>query len=263
MQRFLSSWPTALFWSASVLLLILGNGCAEPAPDSPDPLTRQAILERKKAALERFRRIPVHGADSGLAAEMQRLGLVNLQEMDPVIEVQLAYATAENFLDTPIYGALDQAYLLLEAAAMLSMAQDELSRRQPGYRLLVYDAARPVHVQRAMWKQVQGTPQARYVANPDRGSLHNYGAAVDLSIVDANGQPLDMGTPFDHFSDLAQPRYEERFRRSGQLSKAQLANRKLLREVMHYGGFTGIPNEWWHFNAFSIRHVRENYAVIE
>jgi D-alanyl-D-alanine dipeptidase len=263
MPRFQSSWPATLLWSLALLLSFLGNGCGAPAPTSPDALTRQAILERKKAALERFRRIPVHGADSGLAADMQRRGLVNVQEMDPHIQVQLAYATAENFLDTPIYGALNQAYLLLEAAAMLSMAQDELSRRKPGYRLLVYDAARPVHVQRAMWSKVQGTPQARYVANPDRGSLHNYGAAVDLSIADANGQPLDMGTPFDHFGDLAQPRYEERFRRSGQLSKAQLANRNLLRDVMHYGGFSGIPNEWWHFNAFSIKHVRENYTAIE
>ncbi|MBI1192831.1 MAG: hypothetical protein GC205_06625 [Bacteroidetes bacterium] len=253
----------SLLTYAFLLLLVLLSSCSEPPSNAPDPLTREAILTRKKAALERFRRIPVREEYGGLAADMHRVGLVNVQDMDPSIQVSLAYATPNNFLDTAIYGDLKQAFLLLEAAAMLSMAQDELSRRHPGYRLLVYDAARPIRVQQAMWDQVQGTPEARYVANPAQGSLHNYGAAVDLTIADALGQPLDMGTPFDHFSEMSQPRHEERFRKAGKLSKTQLANRKLLREVMKYGGFQGIPNEWWHFNAFSIKQVRENYTVIE
>jgi len=254
----------ALLLAGAALFSASFVSCSEPSPTSPpDHLTRESILARKKAALERFRRIPVHEEYGGLAAGMYRVGLVNVQDMDPAIQVSLAYATPNNFLDTAIYGDLKQAFLLLEAAAMLSMAQDELSRRQPGYRLLVYDAARPIRVQRAMWDQVQGTPQARYVANPAQGSLHNYGAAVDLTIADANGNPLDMGTPFDHFSELSQPRHEERYRKAGKLSKTQLSNRKLLREVMKYGGFQGIPNEWWHFNAFSIKQVRENYNVIE
>ncbi len=226
-------------------------------------LTRQMIIDRKIAALERFRRLPVRETYEGLAGEMVALGLVNIRDMDPSLCVELAYAGPDNFLDTAIYGSLDKAFLLMEAAAMLSIAQDELRSRQPGYSLLIYDAARPLRVQRAMWNRVQGTPNARYVADPAVGSLHNYGAAVDLTICDTSGKPLDMGTAYDHFGDLAQPRFENQFLRTGDLTENQVRNRKLLREVMKIAGFNGIPNEWWHFNAFSINKVRQNYQLIE
>jgi zinc D-Ala-D-Ala dipeptidase len=244
---------------------LVSTGCHNRNQDQDETvqITRQMILDRKIAVLKRYSRQPVREQYDGLASDMADLGLVNLQEMDPNIHVQLAYAGQDNFLDTAIYGQLNTAWLRIEAAAMLSMAQDELTRQKPGYHLLVLDAARPLKVQQAMWDIVQGTPQAGYVANPKIGSLHNYGAAVDLTIVDSLNNKLDMGTPFDFFGDLAQPRYETKFLKSGKLTHEQVANRKLLRDIMKYSGFQTIPNEWWHFNAFTIKHVRENYRIIE
>ena len=102
-----------------------------------------------------------------------------------------------------------------------------------------------------------------YVADPEKGSIHNFGAAVDVSIVDQEGNLLDMGTPFDYFGDLAQPRYEDRFLKEGALTKKQIENRRLLRKVMKEAGFQTIPDEWWHFNAFSPEEVKRRYAIVE
>jgi D-alanyl-D-alanine dipeptidase len=226
----------------------------------------EAILERKKANFEHFGSL---GGASDTAQmgpverQMRAAGLIRVRDLDPRIRVELAYATPDNFLDSAVYGELRSAYLRLEAVAMLSLAQDALEQRKPGYRLLVYDAARPRSVQESMWALVQGTPEQRYVADPAVGSLHGYGAAVDLTLADSTGRALDMGTPFDHFGPLAQPRYEARYRRQGQLSTEQIENRRLLREVMQSAGFQGIPSEWWHFNAFGLEEVKRHFALIE
>lgn len=258
-----SLWPGLILLPLLSLFLVLYS-CEENKSETyPEGLNRQAIIDRKIAAMERYARKPVREQYSGLAAEMVQLGLVDVRAMDPSIQVSLAYAGTDNFLDSAVYGTLDAAFLRIEAAAMLSIAQDELKRRKPGYHLLVYDAARPRRIQEQMWALVKGTPQRGYVADPVVGSLHNYGAAVDLSIADSSGVPLDMGTAFDHFGPLAQPRHEARFLQSGELSREQIANRRLLREVMQSAGFQGIPNEWWHFNAFGINYVRSHYPVIE
>jgi L,D-peptidoglycan transpeptidase YkuD (ErfK/YbiS/YcfS/YnhG family) len=114
-----------------------------------------------------------------------------------------------------------------------------------------------------MWRLVKETEQEAYVADPKRGSIHNFGAAVDVSIVDSTGLPLDMGTPFDYFGELAQPKYQERFLKEGKLTEEHLQNRKLLRGVMHEAGFQGIPDEWWHYNAFSLEEVKKRYSIVE
>ncbi len=231
--------------------------------NSQNAMNAEQIMERRRQTLERYARIPVREHYEGLSAEMVDLGLVNVQDMDSSIQVALVYASQNNFLDTAIYGDFRSAFLLIEAAAMLSIAQEELQRRKPGYRLLIYDAARPKRIQQAMWERVKDSPQAHYVANPAVGSLHNYGAAVDLGILDAEGRELDLGTPFDHFGPLSQPRHEQRYLRTGELLPEHVEHRRLLREVMKFAGFSSIPNEWWHFNAFTLKHVRENYSIIE
>ena len=101
------------------------------------------------------------------------------------------------------------------------------------------------------------------MADPEKGSIHNFGAAVDVSIVDQEGNRLDMGTPFDYFGDLAQPRMKIDFSRDGVLTEKQIENRRLLREVMEKAGFQIIPDEWWHFNAFSPEEVKRRYAIVE
>jgi L,D-peptidoglycan transpeptidase YkuD (ErfK/YbiS/YcfS/YnhG family) len=114
-----------------------------------------------------------------------------------------------------------------------------------------------------MWRLVKETEQEAYVAAPKKGSIHNFGAAVDVSIVDSAGLPLDMGTPFDYFGELAQPKYEERFLKEGKLTEEHLQNRKLLQEVMNEAGFRGIPDEWWHYNGFSLEEVKKRYSIVE
>lgn len=257
----------ALLTAHSVLWTACGGASQAEETRPFEGLTVEAILERKKAAFERFQPLGMESVDTArmgpVERQMRAAGLVRVRDMDPRIRVQLAYATANNFLDSAVYGPLEHAYLRLEAVAMLSLAQDALERRKPGYRLLVYDAARPKSVQQTMWALVQGTPEQHYVANPAVGSLHGYGAAVDLTLAGPSGKALDMGTPFDHFGPLAQPRYEARFLRDGKLSREQVENRQLLREVMQSAGFQTIPSEWWHFNAFGLAEVKRYFALIE
>jgi len=198
-----------------------------------------------------------------LEIQLQEQGLVNIQSLAPTILVELKYSTTDNFLGMDTYGALEHCYLQPKAAHMLQQAETLLKRSHPDLTLLVYDGARPRSIQRKMWALVVGTPSQDYVANPDRGSVHNFGSAVDLTIADTVGIPLDMGTSFDFFGDLAQPRYEDRFLKAGQLTPEQVANRKLLRTVMENAGFEHISNEWWHFNAVPAKVARSSYHIIE
>jgi len=189
--------------------------------------------------------------------------VVDIRDINYRILVKLAYSTTENFLYEDVYGDLQTCYLRKAAAEKLDKAQTLLEEKRKGYRLVVYDSLRPRNVQYKMWRLVKGTPQQEYVADPEEGSIHNFGAAVDLSVVDDEGSLLDMGTPFDYFGDLAQPRYEEQFLKEGKLTKKQIENRRLLRKVMQEAGFQGIADEWWHFNAFSYDEVKSRYKIVE
>ncbi|OHD56979.1 MAG: hypothetical protein A2Y33_08170 [Spirochaetes bacterium GWF1_51_8] len=198
-----------------------------------------------------------------IEAALLSQGLVDIRALDPSIVVKLAYSGTNNFMHHDAYGELEKAFMVPEAAAMLTNAQAILKESHPLYSLIVYDAARPNSVQWTMWEIVKDTPLAIYVADPGKGSLHNYGAAVDLSIVGPDGLPLDMGTPFDGFTDLSQPKYEEKFLKQNLLSHTQLSNRLLLREVMTKAGFLVIPNEWWHFNAFPKDVIKKKFKMIQ
>ena len=199
----------------------------------------------------------------GLEAQLQRAGLVNVQRLDSSIQVELKYASLDNFMHANVYGDLRVCYLQREAAAMLARAQGLLRQRHPGFSLKVFDGARPRRVQRIMWQLVRGTDRQKYVADPALGSMHNFGAAVDLTLTDGKGRDLDMGTPYDFFGELAQPRYEGRFLKEGRLAREQVAHRHLLRNTMIAAGFVPIPNEWWHFDAFSHQVVRQRYRLLE
>ncbi|MBN2401751.1 MAG: M15 family metallopeptidase [Spirochaetes bacterium] len=190
-------------------------------------------------------------------------GLVDIQSIDPSIQVDLKYSSKDNFLGEDVYGDLNNCYLQKEVAVKLMNAQKYLRQIRPGYSLLIYDGVRPRRIQYRMWDIVKDTDKQKYVANPKTGSIHNYGCAVDLTIVDENGRVLDMGTPFDYFDDLAQPRYEKKFLKEGKLTEAQIKNRELLREVMQKAGFEGILSEWWHFNGYAKEYVKKHYKIIE
>lgn len=190
-------------------------------------------------------------------------GLVNIHSLAPDILVDLKYSTVDNFLGADTYGDLENCYLQPKAARMLKTAQNILKKSHPELSLLVYDGARPRSIQRKMWTLVVNTPSQKYVANPERGSVHNFGSAVDLTLASVDGIPLDMGTAFDYFGKLAQPRYEQQFLKEKKLSPEQIKNRTLLRDVMTQAGFQSINIEWWHFNAVPVKTARSDYQIIE
>jgi zinc D-Ala-D-Ala dipeptidase len=198
--------------------------------------------------------------------KMRDQGLVNIQEIDSDILVELKYSTTDNFVGKDVYGCIINCYLQKNPAEMLSIASDLLQRKNPNYRLLVYDGGRPLSIQKILWNSLtQYSPKERatYVANPTQGSIHNYGSAVDLTIANADGTPLDMGTKYDFFGELAYPKKESYFLKIGKLTKQQIANRQLLRSVMQSAGYMPIEYEWWHFNAVSRQTAKATYRIIQ
>ena len=191
--------------------------------------------------------------------------LVDVQSVCPDIQIDLKYCTSDNFLKQRLYFSINRAYLQKDVAIRLAKVQQALSKQKPGYRLLVFDALRPVSVQEKMWKALDTivpVERAKFVSNPKNRSLHNFGAAVDISIVDTEGQLLDMGAGFDDIRKIAYPCLEDSFLRAGQLSPLQLSNRLLLRNLMKSQGFRQLPTEWWHYNACSRDEAKQKYQVV-
>jgi D-alanyl-D-alanine dipeptidase len=183
--------------------------------------------------------------------------------MWPGVIIRLRYASADNFLNRDVYGDFNRAFLHRVAADKLRHAGQALARDRPGWKIVVYDALRPRSVQRVLWDTVQGTQLQRYVANPETGSIHNFGLALDVTLADATGGEVDMGTTYDAFQPLAQPALEQRFLREGKLTAAQLQNRSLLRRIMTDAGFIQLPLEWWHFDALPQAEVRAKFKIVE
>lgn len=200
---------------------------------------------------------------SPMARYMDSLGLVDVTELDSSLAVKLMYTQADNFTGEVLYDDLSEAYLHPDAAHALVKAQRALKKLHPSYSLLIYDAARPMSVQKKMWNVVKGTAKYKYVSNPNRGGgLHNYGLAVDISIQDSLGQPLPMGTKVDHLDAEAHITQESELVRNGKMSETERQNRILLRKVMKEAGFRALPSEWWHFNFCSRDVARQKYKLI-
>ncbi len=202
---------------------------------------------------------------SGYEKILIRSGMVDLWNVDSTIKVFLRYSTDDNFLGADMYGDFIKCYLQKDVAEKLKNAQKLLKKKFPEYSLLVYDAVRPVSIQRFMWDmcQLPIEEKKKYLAHPNSFSVHNYGAAVDLTIADKNGKKLDMGTEFDFFGELSQPCKEKRFLKEGKLSQKQIDNRLLLRKTMQKAGFYSIRKEWWHFNSCWIDEAKKKYTRIE
>ncbi|MEM7657362.1 MAG: M15 family metallopeptidase [Bacteroidota bacterium] len=191
-------------------------------------------------------------------------GLVSISSVAPDIVEQIMYSTEDNFLDADVYGDFDACYLQPNIAAQLAEVQACIKLRDSRMSLVVFDCVRPRSVQFQMWEIVKGTDQQNYVAPPTfGGSMHNYGAAVDLGLIHLDTGLVDMGTPFDYFGKLAQPRHEEAFLKSGELSAEQISNRRYLRACMLKAGFHGILSEWWHFVGRPNKEVRQTYQIVE
>lgn len=205
----------------------------------------------------------LHVADASGASKPDSLGLIKITDIDPTLAVKLIYATPDNFTGQVLYDSVKEAYLHPDAAQALARAHEALKKLHPSYRLIVYDAARPMSVQRKMWNVVKGTSKNIYVSNPAHGGgLHNYGLAVDVSILDSLGRPVPMGTEIDHLGSEAHITQEPQLVKSGKISEAERQNRLLLRQVMRAGGFRPLPSEWWHFNLCSRNEARARYPLI-
>ncbi|MES2785979.1 MAG: M15 family metallopeptidase [Pseudomonadota bacterium] len=184
-------------------------------------------------------------------------------ESIPGVAVHLRYASEDNFVGRNLYGNLDCCWLHELAARGLARAAALLEARAPGHRILVLDALRPHRVQILLWNHLDGTDLRQYVADPARGSIHSFGMALDATILDPDGQELDMGSGFDEMTALSHPRLEALHLESGALTPAQVRNRELLRSVLLGGGFSGVDNEWWHFDMLDRQHVRASFTRIE
>jgi D-alanyl-D-alanine dipeptidase len=180
----------------------------------------------------------------------------------PQVCVDLRYASTRNLLGHDLYSPHDCAWLHDEAAAALELSAQWLQAHHPELRLCVLDAARPHRVQELFWTHVQGTPMERYFANPVRRSIHSFGMAVDLTLLDAQGRELDMGTGFDDTTELSHPALEDHLAAQGLLRSEHLRHRALLRHAMQHGGWQGIATEWWHFDFGDRETVRARYRLI-
>jgi D-alanyl-D-alanine dipeptidase len=163
--------------------------------------------------------------------------LVDAKALVPGLVVELRYATSDNFFQHALYPKGARCLLLRPVATRLARAAEALA--QKGYRLKVWDCYRPLAVQWEMWARF---PKRGYVADPHTGSQHNRGAAVDVTLVLADGSEVEMPTPFDTFTRAA--------RQDAPLDKPEVAERRtLLRAALEAAGFHINRMEWWHYEA--------------
>ncbi|MEY4432387.1 MAG: hypothetical protein RLZZ44_517 [Bacteroidota bacterium] len=160
---------------------------------------------------------------------------VNLKDYSADFVYDMKYATKDNFLQAKVYDCAE-CFLRLKTVKALVKANSKLMRK--GYRIQLFDCYRPLDIQKRMW-QIVSNPE--YVADPAKGSIHNRGGAVDITLVDSTGQAIDMGTPFDFFGPEASHLYEN-------LSEEVKQNRALLKKIMRKCNFISFDSEWWHYN---------------
>jgi D-alanyl-D-alanine dipeptidase len=161
--------------------------------------------------------------------------LVNVWKLDSTIMLDIRYATANNFTGKQVY---DEAKFFLRSEPAQKILEIQKELKELGLGLKIFDGYRPLSVQKKFWEIM---PDERYVADPKKGSRHNRGAAVDLTLIDKNGNEIPMPTPYDDFTEKASRNYMD-------LSSQIIINRKFLEDLMAKYGFTGLPTEWWHFD---------------
>ena len=187
-----------------------------------DTIPKDTNVELKKTTLKTFEGI----ADTTF---------VRLADFSEDFVYDMRYATENNFLKAKVYDC-PECYTRAKTAKALIRANKDFMEK--GVKIKFFDCYRPNSVQFKMWEIV---PNPQYVANPDKGSIHNKGGAVDITLVDLEGKELDMGTDFDYFGKKA---YHDNM----DLPQEILDNRKLLKETMEAHGFWSIRTEWWHYN---------------
>ena len=160
---------------------------------------------------------------------------VNLKQYSQDFEYDMKYATEDNFLKAKVYDCAECFLRLKTVNALIDANKKFLGK---GYKIKIFDCYRPLDIQKKMWKIVSNP---KYVADPAKGSIHNRGGAVDITLIDSLGKELDMGTPFDFFGIEASHNYPN-------VSDNVKQNRILLKTIMTSSGFNSFDSEWWHYN---------------
>lgn len=193
-------------------------------------------------------------------------GLVDISALDPSIVVDIKYATSDNFTGKVLYSENIGAFCEPELANAVVNAQKELKRINKDLSLIIFDAARPISVQKEMFDMVKNTPFERYIANPYteyKGGFHNYGMAVDLAIVSSDGTMLDFGTGFDSFTEIAHSGCEAELVKQRKLSYECYVNRQLLYYITGMHGMLPYAYEWWHYQLHYDECTKRNYKLLE
>ncbi len=217
----------------SIFLLITGMFLAQCT--SRDSTTKEAEQLSDTTTLDTISAFPVMEEPAPPVPDYDTLEWTDLHLLDESIAIDMRYATENNFVEEKMYEC-GRCFLRPEVAKQVVKVHKILQER--GLGLKMFDCYRPRPIQWKLWEKV---PDKRYVSDPRKGSMHNRGAAVDLTIVDAEGKQLDMGTTYDFFGPEAWSTYQD-------LPDSILANRKLLRGLLEEEGFRGIRTEWWHFS---------------
>ncbi|MCG2459673.1 M15 family metallopeptidase [Flavobacteriaceae bacterium F89] len=214
------------------ITLLLVFGCRQSTKE--EGKTRQ-VLEKSiyRDSAPKQKKAPAVKLKS--LAGLRDTAFVRLADYSDQFVYDLRYATTNNFLKAQVYDCAE-CYTRVKTAKALIKANEAFLKK--GYRIKFFDCYRPNSVQYKMWKIV---PNPQYVANPKKGSIHNKGGAVDITLVTLEGKKVDMGTDFDFFGKKA---YHDNL----DLPQDILDHRKLLKETMEEYGFWSIRTEWWHYN---------------
>ncbi len=175
---------------------------------------------------------------------------VNLKDYSKDFVYDMKYATSDNFLKAKVYDCAE-CFLRLKTVKALINANKEFMKN--GYKIKLFDCYRPLDIQKKMWA-IFSNPE--YVANPSKGSIHNKGGAVDITLVDKSGKELDMGTAFDFFGIEASSNYKF-------ISQEVKFNRAKLKTIMIDNGFNPLDSEWWHYNLIAALNDKVSNAKWE
>jgi len=226
-----------------------------------DSLNTNTIKEENTAVVEK--KVIAQKKYTSYEDSLIGIGFIDVNNLDSTFIIDLKYTTDDNFTNSILYTELHHCFLQKEVAKLLVDAHKRLKKKKPNLRMVLYDCLRPQSVQYKMWDIVKGTEKQRYVAQPKYGSIHNFGAAVDLGLIDTAGIYQDMGSKFDEFDLIAQPRHEMEMLKQGKITRAALDNRWLLKTCMKEAGFRTILTEWWHYNAYSLKYTRQNFSIVK
>ena len=230
-KKSLTRKKSSSFFLIKFLILILIFSCGEITPKQVEKNNTSTKTHQEiRQVISPKKEIP-----KPIVFDYDTSQWMELRYLDSTIIIDMRYATTDNFVKEKMYEC-GRCFLRPEVAQRVAEAHRILQKKGLGLKML--DCFRPRPIQQKLWDKFK---DPRYVTPPSKGSMHNRGAAVDLTIVDKNGKQLDMGTTYDFFGKEAHHAYSH-------FPKKILANRKLLKATMKEVGLKSITTEWWHYS---------------